>query len=110
MVEQNGFTWIDLGLGLGFWLSDWYSNSFRHVLTAAYCVHDKNLDREGNLTFVEPKNIEIRAGAHDIRTNIEGRDVILKVEKVIIHPEYTVKSFVDAAILLIQEEITFTKE
>lgn len=70
------------------------------VLTAAHCI------KEGSSAELQPQDIEVLVGAHDLKSN-EGKRI--KVKRIIMHPDYTPQTYNNDIALIELETPTDTE-
>lgn len=77
------------------------------IISAAHCVHEKYSENT-----LQPDNIIVLLGAHDLTTKIEIGARQSEVKEIYIHPDWSVYSDnydANIAILLLSESVIFTK-
>lgn len=78
----------------------------KHVLTAAHCIQDKNVDKK-----LEAEQIEVLLGRHSLKDNSEKGSQTRDVEKIIVHPEwkFNIRKYdADLAILVLDHAVAFS--
>ena len=73
----------------------------RHILTAAHCTFDENID-----DIKEPESLEVLVGDHDITDFVVDRHNVLAIKN---HPKFSnTKADYDVSILILISPITFS--
>lgn len=73
----------------------------RHILTAAHCTFDENID-----DIKEPESLQVLVGDHDITDFVVDRHNVLAIKN---HPKFSnTKADYDVSILILSSPITFS--
>lgn len=78
----------------------------KHVLTAAHCIHDKNV-----LKKLDPEDIIMLIGRYNIKQWTEAGSETRSVGQIIMHPDwknYSLKYDADVAVLVLDRVVEFT--
>lgn len=78
----------------------------KHVLTAAHCIHDKNVQKK-----LDPDDIILLIGRYNVKQWVEAGSETWYVEKIIMHPDwknYSLKYDADVAVLVLDRPVTFS--